>query len=340
MRISRLFGVVLLLVSGCARTSVGEEKAAGPPVLRHVQTVALPGVEGRFDHFAVDVKGGRLFVAALGNNTLEVIDTAAGRRAGTVTGLRKPTGVAFMPETNQVAVACGDDGTLRFYDAASLKAGAVVTGLEDADNVRYDAAAGRLYVGYGDGALAVVDAREGKEGKKVGEVKLDAHPESFQLEREGKRIFVNVPERGHVAVVDREQGKVIGRWPTPGAKANFPMALDERNRRLLVGCRQPARVLVYDTERGKVVADVACAGDADDLFYDAARRRVYVSGGAGEVSVLEQRGADDYRPLAGVKTAAGARTSFFVPETGRLYVAVPHRGAQGAEVRVYGVGGG
>jgi hypothetical protein len=192
-----------------------------------------------------------------------------------------------------------------------------------------------LYVGFGSGALAVVDARA---GNKAGEIKLDAHPESFQLEREGKRIFVNVPEAGHVAVVDRERGAVIAKWPTAGAKANFPMALDERNHRLMVACRQPARVMVFDTGSGKVVANVACAGDADDLFYDAARRRVYVSGGAGEVSVIEQRGADEYVVIGAVKTAAGARTSFFAAEAGRLYVAVPHRGAQGAEGRVYEVG--
>jgi YVTN family beta-propeller protein len=337
MRAVRFAVVVALILVGCQRASVAQDAAAKGEggALRLERTIELSGVEGRFDHFAYDPKGKRLFVAALGNGTLEVIDTTTGRRAGSITGLRKPTGVAFVSETGEVVVASGDDGAVRFYDAGTLKVAARIAGLEDADNVRYDARAGRLYVGYGDGGLAVIDART---RKKVGDVRLDAHPESFQLEREGPRIFVNVPERGHVAVVDREKGAVVARWPVKDARANFPMAVDEGNGRLFIGCREPARVLVMDTRSGRVVRTVACAGDADDLFYDGARRRVYVSGGAGEVSVIGQRSADEYELVGAVKTAAGARTSYFVAETGRLYLAVPHRGGQGAELRVYVVG--
>jgi DNA-binding beta-propeller fold protein YncE len=326
--------VFVVFVAGCARVSTAQGPVKEGQVLRQVQTIDLPGVEGRIDHFAADVKGNRLFMAALGNGTLEVIDTAAGRRVGSVTGLHKPQGVGFVPETGEIVVACGDDGTVRFYDAGTLKPAGVIEGLEDADNVRYDAGAGRLYVGYGGGALAVIDARQ---RKKVGEVRLDGHPESFQLEKEGKRIFVNVPEARHVAVVDRQRGAVVAKWALGEAKANFPMALDEGNHRLMVGCRQPARLVVLDTESGKAVATLPCAGDTDDVFYDAGRRRVYVSGGAGEVSVIAQKSADQYEAVGVVKTAAGARTSYFVAETGRLYVAVPRRGGQRAEVRVYAV---
>jgi DNA-binding beta-propeller fold protein YncE len=337
MRAMRLAAVVALILVGCRRAPVAQDAGARGEsgLLRLEKTIELPGVEGRFDHFAWDAKGKRLYVAALGNGSLEVIDAAAGRRAGSVSGLHKPQGVAFVPETGEIVVASGGDGTVRFYEAGTLREVARVEGLGDADNVRYDAAAGRLHVGYGDGGLAAIDARG---HKKIGDIRLDAHPESFQLEREGARIFVNVPEKGHVAVVDREKGAVVARWPVREAKANFPMALDEANRRLFVGCREPARVVVMDTASGRVVKTIACAGDADDLFYDAARRRVYVSGGAGEVSVLAQKSADEYEVVGAVKTAAGARTSFFVPETGRLYVAVPHRGGQGAGVWVYEVG--
>jgi YVTN family beta-propeller protein len=183
MRAMRLAAVVALILVGCRRAPVAQDAGARGEsgLLRLEKTIELPGVEGRFDHFASDPKGKRLFVAALGNGTLEVIDTAAGRQAGSVTGLRKPTGVAFVPETGEVVVAGGDDGTVRFYDAG-LKEVARVEGLGDADNVRYDAAAGRLYVGYGDGGLAVIDARG---HKKVGDVRLDAHPESFQWRGRG-----------------------------------------------------------------------------------------------------------------------------------------------------------
>jgi DNA-binding beta-propeller fold protein YncE len=267
-----------------------------------------------------------------GNNTLEVFDTAALTHVGSVKGLRKPTGVAFVPDTRRVVVANGDDGTVRFYDAATLKPAGQVDGLDDADNVRYDAAAKRLYVGYGGGALAVLDA---VKQEKVGDVKLDGHPESFQLEREGRCIFVNVPEAKHVAVVDREKGTVVAKWPVTEARANFPMALDEVNRRLFIACREPAKLVVKDTGTGKTVASIDCAGDADDLFYDARNHRVYISGGDGTVGILGQRGPDEYPSAGTVKTAAGARTSFLGPDARTLYVAVPHRGLQASELRVF-----
>jgi YVTN family beta-propeller protein len=325
--------LVVLLAAGCSADSGGKADKA-TPLLRQVQVIELPGVEGRLDHFAADTKGGRLFVAALGNNSLEVIDTAAGKRAGSVTGLKKPQGVAFLPESGRLAVACGDDGMLRFYDAATLKPGPVIEGLDDADNVRYDAAARRLYVGYGGGALAVIDP---ETARKVGEIKLDGHPESFQLERQGTRIFVNVPEAKHVAVVDRQKGTVTAAWPTDGASANFPMALDEPNHRLFVGCRKPAKLLVLDTQAGKTVTSVDVVGDTDDLFYDAANKRIYVAGGGGKITVVSQAAPDRYEVIGEVETAPGARTAYFVAEAGRLYVALPKRGAQSAELRVYEV---
>jgi DNA-binding beta-propeller fold protein YncE len=335
--VPRLTAAMMIVISlaGCNRQAPPAAAQAKSTFLRQVQVIELPGVEGRFDHFAADVKGGRLFVAALGNGTMEVIDTAAGKRAGSVTGLKKPQGVAFMPESGRVAVACGDDGSVRFYDAATLKpTGPVATGLDDADNLRYDSAGERLFVGYGSGALVAI---EPKRARKVGEIKLERHPESFQLERQGARIFVNVPEAGHVAVVDRRQGKVTAAWPIEGAAANFPMALDEPNHRLFVGCRKPARLLVLDTQTGKAVASVDVIGDTDDLFYDAASKRIYVAGGGGKVTVVAQLAPDRYEIIGEVVTAPGARTAFFVPETGRLYVAVPKRGAQSAELRVYEV---
>jgi outer membrane protein assembly factor BamB len=189
-------------------------------------------------------------------------------------------------------------------------------------------------VGYGEGGLAAIDP---ESGKQVADIKLDAHPESFQLETNGKRIFVNVPNAGHVAVVDRETGTVIEKIPMKEARANFPMALDEADHRLFIGCRKPAELLVLDMETGKTVASVDIVGDTDDLFYDAANKRIYVSGGEGRVTVISQVSADNYDVAGQVATAPGARTSFFVPETGTLYVAVPHRGAQKTELRAFTV---
>ena len=299
--------------------------------LRLAQTIPLAGVEGRIDHLAADASGGRLFVAALGHGTMEVIDLSAGRPVRSLRGFAEPQGIAWLPDLGRLYVASGGDGRCAIFDGALAPAGEAAFGA-DADNVRYDPSAKRVWVGYGEGALGEVDATA---GKRLGNVPLAAHPESFQLERHGARIFVNVPKAGHVAVVDRRRREVTARWATPGAAANYPMALDEEHGRLLVGCRKPPQVLVYDTANGQVTARFGCPGDTDDLFYDAARRRVYVSGGEGTVGVFRQAAADRYEPLDTVRTAAGARTSLFVPALGRLYVAVPHRGAQGAAILVY-----
>jgi len=297
--------------------------------------IALDGVEGRIDHFAVDEKAGRLYVAALGNHTVEVLDPVAGKRVTTLKGLEEPQGIAAMPDLGRFAVASGSDGKVRIYDAADFSVKAELTDLDDADNVRYDAKAKEIVVGYGRGALAFIDPAK---GRVVREVKLAGHPESFQLEKDGARIFVNVPSAGHVAVVDRGKGAVVATWPIREAKGNFPMALDETHHRLLIGCRNPARLVVLDTESGRATANVEIVGDTDDVFYDAELARVYVSGGSGSVTVVQQKGADLYEVLANVKTAAGARTSYFVPAMRRLFVAVPHRGDQRAEVRVMETG--
>lgn len=299
--------------------------------LRLVQTIPLPGVEGRFDHFAVDVKAKRLCVAALGNDTLEVISLEDGKVAGKVTGLNEPQGVLVVPGTGEIAVASGKDGTLKVFDGASLKLLHTIVVGDDADNVRFDAATKQVYVGC-EKWLAVVDS---VKWTKVAGIPLEAHAESFQLEKGGKRIFANVPDAKHIAVVDREKGAVTAKWTLDGAAANFPMALDEAHHRLLVGCRKPAKIIALDTESGKQTASVDCSGDMDDIFYDAASKRVYASCGEGFIDVFDQVDPDHLKRIAKVATAPGARTSLLVPELKSLYLAVPHRGGQKAEVRVY-----
>jgi DNA-binding beta-propeller fold protein YncE len=320
-----------------ALVAIGSGRAARPqtrqppkPLLQLVQTLPLPGVEGRIDHLAVDVKRGRLFVAALGNDTVEVIDLPVGKRNATLTGLREPQGIAVDPGTGRVFVASGEGGDVRLFDAETLHLARTVPLGDDADNVRFDAASGRTYVGYAGGALAVL-----KEGNVLSRIPLAGHPESFQLEKQGSRIFVNVPNAGHIAVVERKAEKVVATWPVTEARANFPMALDEADHRLFVGCRNPATLVVFDTETGKLVARVEIGGDTDDLFWDAKRRQVYVSCGAGFLDVVREGQGGRYERIAHLAIAAGARTSLFVPEFARLYLAVPHRSAQGAEIRVY-----
>ncbi len=326
MRVSILFAFAALTATFCHAESPADQSA-----VRLVTTISLDAVQGRIDHMALDTQGKRLYVAALGNNTVEVIDLEQGKRTGRIEGLKKPQGVAVLPESDQLVVASGEDGKCRKY-AATQKLLGTIDSLDDADNVRYDPTAKHVYVGYGDGALAVIDA---EKFARLASIKLAGHPEAFQLETTDKRIFVNVPDAGHVAVVDREKRAVIATWPINEAQANFPMALDEPHHRLFVGCRKPAKLLVVDTENGKTLAALDCCGDTDDVFYDGANRRVYVVGGEGCVSIFSQVDADTYKLAEKVTTAPGARTALFSRPLGRLFVAVPRRGAQPAQIRVY-----
>ena len=307
-------------------------RGADSGLLRQVQIIPLPNVEGRIDHFGVDTKGQRLFVAALGNNTVEVLDPREGKRLTSITGLKEPQGIFYVPASNRLFVANGDDGTCRVFDSSSYKPLETIRFSSDADNVRYDAAQNQIYVGYGEGALGVLNAAN---GQKLAEISLRAHPESFRLEESGPRIFVNLPNANHtIAVVDRAKRSVIATWGLE-AQANFPMTLDEAEHRLFVVTRRPARLVALDTESGKPVASYPTVGDADDAFYDSAHKRIYITGGEGFIDIFEQRGPDQYQSLGRIRTASGARTSLFVPEFNRLYLAVPHRGKQNAEIRVY-----
>ena len=319
----------LFLIAAVAIAALQSRSAQEPLIL--VRSIDLPRVEGRIDHLAFDAAGQRLFVAALGNNTVEVLDLKSNSHIKSVPGFREPQGIAVLPDPKLVAVANGQGEGVQFIDADYHPARLVRLG-EDSDNVRYDPATGCLFVGFGAGALASISPAD---GKVLGEAKLSGHPESFQLERSGPRVFVNVPTADQIAVVDRAVMKVIATWPVVGAKSNFPMALDEANHRLFVGCRRPARVLMYDATAGKESGSFEIVGDTDDLFYDAARKRLYVSGGEGYLDVFQEEGAYRFARIAHIATAAGARTSLWVPEQARLYLAVPHRGSQKAEIRIY-----
>ena len=322
----------LAIVLCCAGIITVAAQSTVPLKLK--QTIPLPGVEGRIDHFAFDPTGERLFVCALGNNTVEVLDLRKGERVHSITGLGAPQGVAYVPELDRVFVANDKGGICRIYDGKSFQTVGELNFEDDADNVRYDEATKKIYIGFGSGGIVVVNA---PDGRQVGSIKLSAHPEAFQLEKNGSRIFVNVPNSRHVAVIDREKGEVITKWGTDLALANFPMALDEANHRLFVGCRVPAKLLVLDTESGNVVAKIGISGDPDDVFYDNRRHRIYAICGSGKIDVIEQADPNTYNASTKVSTADGARTGLFISERDTLVVAVPHRGSQQAEIRCYRV---
>src|SRR5213596_310666 len=266
------------------------------------QTIPLPGVEGRIDHLALDAASDRLFVCALGNNTVEVLDLRKGERIHSITGLGAPQGIAYIPELNRIFVANDKGGICKIYDGKSFQAVGRLDFKDDADNVRYDSPTKKIYVGFGSGGIGVVNA---PDGKQIGSIKLSAHPEAFELEKNGKRIFVNVPNARQVAVIDRDKGEVIAQWKTDLAFGNFPMALDEANHRLFVGCRIPPKLVVLNTESGDVVTKTDISGDPDDVFYDNKRHRIYAICGAGKIDVIEQTDPNTYKASGKIDTASG-----------------------------------
>ncbi|HED63919.1 MAG TPA: hypothetical protein ENJ09_00020 [Planctomycetes bacterium] len=300
------------------------------PILAPRSTVQLPGVEGRIDHLALDGRG-QLFVAALENGSLEVIDLRRGAATRRVTGLAEPQGILCLPRPSGVAVvlSCGGDGTVRLFDAGSLEETARVDVGDDADNLRFEPRRGAVWVACGDGALAGLGSAD---LASIASVPLSAHPESFQIEPGGATAYVNVPDSGRIEVVDLEKGSVTTSWKIEGAAANYPMALDAEGHRLFVACRRPGRLLVFDTRSGEQSASVPCVGDADDLFLDPITGTVLVVGGEGFVDVFAAR---DLTRLARMPTAAGARTGLFDPVQRMLYVAVPARSGHPAEIQVF-----
>ena len=310
------------------QTAIAADEHNGA-LLQLQQTIPLPGVEGRIDHLAFDGAGERLFVCALGNNTVEVIDLHQGTQVHTISGLGAPQGVAYV--SGRLFVANDSGGMCDIYGGKDFQLLGKVDLKDDADNVRYDPATKRVYVGFGSGGIAILNATDGKE---IGSIKLAAHPEAFELEKQGRRIFVNIPSARHVAVVDREKGEVIATW-APGPFGNFPMALDEGDHRLFVGYRIPPKLIVLETESGKAAASVSIAGDPDEVFYDSRHHRIYTICGAGKIEIIEQSDANHYKTVGAIDTVNGARTGLLVPERDTLFVAIPRHGSQSAEIRSY-----
>jgi len=324
-----------VLISTSLAVSQDQPSVPEKSPLLLVQEIPLPNVGGRIDHFTFDAKRKRVIGAALGNNTVEVVDTFAGRDIHTITGAAAPQGVVYVGDLDKLFVANGTDGKLRAYDGDSFKLLNTVDIGEDADNVRYDPVEKKVYVAFGGdegGGIAVIDAASGKRLEDV--AKLDAHPESFQIATSRPVIFANIATKAKVVVIDRATHKVT-EWPLKTGKANYPMAFDEADHRVFVVTRKPAQLVVLDSDSGAMVGSVPCVSDADDLYYDAGRKRIYVPGGEGFISVIQQIDADHYRPLAKIQTTVGARTGLWYEKRDRFYLAVPASSKQGAALWVY-----
>jgi DNA-binding beta-propeller fold protein YncE len=338
--------VCLAVVLGCAiSANVGFSQRAPvsktSPPLRLIQEIPLPGVQGRIDHFGVDAERERLIFCALGNNTVEIVSLFAGKVVHSITELDGPQGVLYVPDNDRIVVANSGDGKVKVFNDTSFDLAKTLDFGKDPDNIRYDPLAKKIYVGYGEdetGAIGIIDATTYE--RLGGDYNLGGgHPESFQLEASGPKIFVNDPDGGNVTLAIDRSTRAISKWHLNGSRFNFPMALDEAHHRAFVGTRRPSKLIVLNTQTGGMVTALACVGDTDDMYYDPHSKRVYVIGGEGMISVFQQKDPDHYELKGSIPSSIGARTGFYYPthDTDRLYVAVPSHSGQGAELWVYEV---
>jgi WD40 repeat protein len=310
--------------------------------LRLVQTIPMPNVKGRIDHMDVDVKGQRLFVAGLENGSVEVIDLRVGKWSKSIPGFRKSQGIAYVASLNKLFVASGDDGMLRIFRGDALELLDAITLDLGANRVAYDPRAKVLYVGYGgkdagkdSGGVGIIDATT---DKRLADIKVDAHPAELLLDKSGKTLFVFIPSSSRVQVVNTKKRKVIFTWPV-SSQRNGDGAFDEETRRLFIGTRTPPQMIAMDSGTGKELAKLPTVEGMDGVYFDAAHKRVFVSGGrdndVGYVFAYQQREADHYETMGKISTAPGAGTSFWSPELNRYYVAAPAHGDEQAAILVF-----
>jgi YVTN family beta-propeller protein len=318
-----LIGLLLLLV--------GPSLAGDPPPLTLEAKIPLGTAAGRIDHLALDPDHQLLYVAELGNDSVAVVDLEARDVAHRIGGLSEPQGIAYHAATGTLYVANGGDGSLRLFQTFDFApVGRIELGT-DADNIRLDPWRNRIVVGYGKGALALVDPTS---RRKIGEMSLDGHPESFQFDETGSRIFVNVPDPGEIVGLDAVTGRKVTLFESAGASSNFAMAVDPEEHRVIIAFRSPARLVMFGTGTGMREASLEICRDADDVFVDARRHRIYVSCGEGVIDVFGQAGGG-YERITRIPTIAGARTSLFVPTTDRLYLAVRATASEPAAIWVF-----
>ena len=327
--VTRARHVLAALLAGFAGIPAPTMSTAAEPGLVLERAIILGAVKGRIDHLAVDLGRSRLFVAELGNGTVAVVDLKTAQVERRIDGLREPQGVGFSLTADTVYVASAGDGSVRLFQGAELTPAGVIELGDDADNILSDGD-DHMMVGYGTGGIASIDAAT---GRKVADIKLKAHPEGFRVEPKRDLLYINLPSNHEIAVVSRSSGKRIASWGLTLAAGNFPLILDDEANRLFAVYRWPATLAVIDTRTGGLLGHIATCADADDVFYDGKRGRLYVSCGEGQIAVVSA--ASPLTEISRIPTRKSARTSPLIPALDRLFVAVPMLGDLPAEIRVF-----
>jgi DNA-binding beta-propeller fold protein YncE len=311
-------------------------KAQDNQPLKLVQKIPMPGVQGHMDHISVDIDGKRLFVPANDEkqNTVEVVDLKAGKWVSRIPGQSRPQGTFYSPDFKTLFVTNGTDGTCKIFRGDTFK---LIDSLQlgtNANQVGYDPDTKYLYAGLGDrnsGTLAIIDT---SSNQHIGDIKTDARPGGITFEKSGPRIFVNLNGATKLGVLDRKKREQITTWPVAGAENYGPLALDESRHRLFLGSRKPPMLIVFDSDAGRQITQLESVPSIDGVWYDAARKRIYVTGN-GTIAIYDQKGADDYAPMVKVASETDSQPSVWVPQFNRLYISVPQDGNRDAEVLVY-----
>jgi DNA-binding beta-propeller fold protein YncE len=326
-------GITFLFCIICITGCRGQE-TFGTEHLKLEKTIEMPAVNGRIDHMAVNLKDKVLYMAALGNNTLEVIDLNKGAVIKSIKGVEEPQGIAYIPEQNEFVVASGANGDCVFFDASTFKNVATIHLAGDADNIRYDATERKMYVGYGNGGIALIDPIAHKQ---TGNVKFTAHPESFQLDKRNNKLYVNLPDDHCISAIDLKSFSLVDSWKISTLRANFPMSLDTVHNYVFVGYRHPAVLACYDTKTGEEVSKVDLVGDVDDIFYYADKEEIFGSGGDGFANLFKREKRSSFKKVANVATRAGARTSLLIPQLHQWIVAARATTGKSAALLVYNI---
>ena len=329
MKQMKLFSVLLIalsfLLNGCNAQTQSDS-------LKLIKTIQLPNVSGRIDHLAYDAKHQKIYVVALGNNTVEVVDLKNNKVIHTIKNLSEPQGVAYIAESNSIFVANGDNGECDVFNAETYQKTISIDLTEDADNVRYDSISKKIYVGYGNGGIAIIDS---KTFKLITKIKLSGHPESFQIDTAAQKIYVNVPDQKQIEIIDLTKKIVTDKWEMTEASSNFPMCLEAQDHRLFIGCRHSPKLLVMDTQTGKTITSYEIDSDIDDIFYNTTTKEIYLSCGGGYIDVFKQADANTYTASGKISTHSGARTSLFIQEFNQLIIASPSGTNRDAMLLVY-----